>query len=219
MNRTHVTTYRAHRVLYLVLLLLLTFHFSHLHTQAQENTLSMRDSRYVQFTHSFLHSHLPVTLEHSIYSEKISLQHFRLYAGYSTDIGKHLQLSLTAYAGSTHKGSYQDYGARFDGTLFFDSAHRYNALAVINPHQDSGLGYKTCYSLSTQLGFLPMAALHAEYTTIPEFRQSEQRIRVGICLHVESVRYGQLRVTPLLSIPLRQRYEKIRLHVNFDYHF
>ena len=186
---------------------------------AQSNKISMRDSRFIQFQHTFMH-HWPVMLEHSIYSEKISLQHFRIHAGYQHQILEdRLTMEFLGYFGSTHKGSYQDYGAFVRMAYRFDADDNYSLQGILNPHYDTGLDYKTCFAFSTYVGFCKVAAFYLEYTTIPEFRQSEERVRTGARIRINSPQYGTLAVTPMLSIPLQQRYEKIRLHVNFTYQF
>lgn len=186
---------------------------------AQTNRIAMRDSRFLQFQHVFF-KHMPLMLEHSIYSEKISLQHFRLYAGYKHQfVNNHLRLQCLAYWGSTHNGMYQDYGAFVAASYHFDSDDNYSLHATLNPHYDTGLNYKTCCSFETYVGVFKVAALYLAFSNIPEFRQPEDRIRAGVRLRIQSLAHGTLSVCPQMSIPLQQRYEKIRLHVNFAYCF
>lgn len=186
---------------------------------AQSNQIGFRDSRFFQIQHTF-NRHWPVMLEHSIYSEKISLQHFRIHAGYMhLFFDNHFSLECLGYFGSTHKGSYQDYGAFVRLGYHFDTEDNYSLQGTLNPHYDTGLDYKTCFAISTYVGLCHVAALFLEYTTIPEFRQSEKCIRTGTRIRINSPQYGTLAVTPMLSIPIQQRYERIRLHVNFAYQF
>ena len=176
-------------------------------TFAQEtklhNRIGMRDSRYLQYEYT-IGRHVPLMLEHSIYSDKLNLQHFRVAAGYTNDfLRSHLH----------NFGAFLTLGYRFD------TRQRYQLSATLNPHYDTGLDYKTCVSALALVGMNDVFSIVAEFTNIPEFRQSDDRIRFGVDIHFASARYGWLSVRPLLSVPLGQRYEKVRVHVNFDYAF
>ena len=192
-------------------------------TFAQEtklhNRIGMRDSRYLQYEYT-IGRHVPLMLEHSIYSDKLKLQHFRVAAGYTNDfLRSHLHTDFRAYAGGIWRGNYHDFGAFLTLGYRFDTRQRYQLSATLNPHYDTGLDYKTCVSALALVGMNDVFSIVAEFTNIPEFRQSDDRIRFGVDIHFASTRYGWLSVRPLLSVPLGQRYEKVRVHVNFDYAF
>lgn len=204
-------------------ILYLFYTFSTALTYAQNDTLhfciGLRDTRYLQIEYTIGH-HFPIQLEHSLYSDKLKLQHYRVSAGYSDQFFRsRLYTGFRAYWGGIWRGNYQDYGAFLTLGYCFDSHQRYQVAVTLNPHYDTGLDYKTCFSTEALVGWNDVGSFVMEYSTIPEFRQSEERIRLGIDIHFWSSSYGCLAVRPLISIPIHQRYEKIRLHVNFNYMF
>lgn len=204
-------------ILFILFTTISTFMFAQ--ENIRHNRIGMRDSRYLQYEYT-IGCHVPLMLEHSIYSDKLKLQHFRVAAGYTSDFFRsHLHADFRAYAGGIWRGNYHDYGAFLTLGYRFDTRQRYQLIATLNPHYDTGLDYKTCVSTLILVGLNDVFSLVSEFTNIPEYRQSDDRIRLGGDIHFTSTRYGRLSVRPLLSIQLGQRYEKIRLHVNFNYIF
>ena len=54
----------------------------------------------------------------------------------------------------------------------------------------------------------------AQYTTIPEYRLSEKRVRAGFIFS-----YKELQVTPMLSIPVGEEIKSMRILCSFQYKF
>ena len=205
---------RFYRLFFLLATLLLF-----LSARAQSNSVGIRNGRFIQLEHTFAR-HIPLMIEHSMYSDKISRQYFRLHAGYRQEwLKNHLRLSGIAYWGSEHNGNYQDMGVFVSAGYDFGKKHEYLLQTTLNPHYDTGLKYKTCIGVLACLHVYRLASFCLEYTNLPEYRQSENRIRTGVRLRLTHPEWGQLSVTPLVSIPVDERYEKIRLHVDFAYLF
>ncbi len=172
--------------------------------------IGLRENKYAQIGYGFKED-WQITLEHSIYAEKFGFQKVRLYAEYKHSWGN-AQLRANSYISTLWNGDYQDYGIALTGRyqLFIPWAIE----ATINPHYDSQYGYKTCYAISTDIHIIKALSAVAQYTTIPEYRLSEKRFRVGFNLS-----HGNLSVTPLLSIPVEGNIKSIRVLCSFHYKF
>ena len=116
---------------------------------------------------------------------------------YRTDIS-HITIKCKPYFGGNYRADYCDFGVRL-GALY--RIGRVGLGADINPHYDSGYKYKTCWRAGASFRVYKELRLVAEYTTIPEYRESEKRVRFGF-------RYGTERmwVMPLISAGI-ERYE------------
>ena len=76
----------------------------------------------------------------------------------------------------------------------------------------SELKYKTLYSGGVRIGSFKGISLVGEYTTIPQYRVSEDRIKAGIV--VES---GKLWIKPEISFPINGEHTTGRVICNFGY--
>lgn len=174
--------------------------------------VGVRDSRFVYGDFTFLR-HWEVELEQSIFSEKIGFQYLRGYAGYKGD-WKSLDYKAQAYFGACYNGDYHSYGllasARY--TLF----NRVMVDGKINPHYDSGYGYKTCFYAGAGVRITDNINVMAGYTTIPEYRMSEKRVHAGFDFHVK-----RLSVQPLISFETdgSRNTKTLRTLVSFRYQF
>ncbi len=136
--------------------------------------LGLRDTRFVNINYTFANAY-NVELEHSLYDEAFKLQHLRLAFTYQTDI-KHFTIRCKPYFGTTYNTAYYDFGLQ--ASVIYHIG-RVQLGATINPHYDSGLKYKTCWSAGAACRVYKIFSVTAQYTTVPEFRQSENRIRAG----------------------------------------
>lgn len=174
--------------------------------------VGVRDSRFIYGDFTF-RRHWTVKLEESVFPEKIGLQYLRAYAGYKGD-WKSLDYDAQAYFGACYNGNYHSYGllasARY--TLF----DRVMIDGKINPHYDSGYGYKTCFYAGAGVKITKNIDVLAGYTTIPEYRMSEKRVHAGFDFHV-----NRLSVQPMLSIETSgdRNAKTLRTLVGFRYQF
>lgn len=173
--------------------------------------LGMRDTRYVNVNYTFK-NRMGIELEHSVFSEKFKYQHVRLSAFYTLPVKK-FEFQVKPYFGTLYCGDYYDLGA-------FVNA-RYHVLkplvlcGTFNPHYDSGFEYKTCFMLGAECNVYKALSLVAQYTTIPENRESEKRVRAGLKFDV-----SRLWVEPLVSIPVEgMSHKSVRVAVSMGYQF
>lgn len=201
--------------------LFLFFTLCTLQLMAQTNRIGLRDSRYLQYTHIFAR-HFPVTLDHSLYSDNIKMQHCRLLAGYQHQVAlkadNQFRFNYSLYYGGLYNGAFQDYGLKIDAE-FHCPAIRCILMGTFNPHYDTQLYYSTCYSIGLQFRLNSTVSLFAQSTNIPEYRQPQDRVKAGFSIHVLSSSSRSLVVQPHASIPVNQPYQNTRLHVDFAYLF
>ncbi len=192
-----------------ILLVLLSL-AAHLGAVAQFG-LGMRDTRYLNVNYTIA-ERFNVELEHSIFAEKFKYQHVRLSASYTLPI-KHFELAVKPYFGTLYSGDYCDVGALL--SVRYRPVRPLTLCGTFNPHYDSGLKYKTCFMLGAECVVYRALSVVAHYTTIPEYRESERRVRAGLRLDVNS-----LWVQPLLSIPVKSGETKsLRVAVSMGYRF
>ena len=87
----------------------------------------------------------------------------------------------------------------------------------MNPHYDSGYGYKTCYNAGLGVVITSDINIFGRYTTIPEYRMSEKRAHIGLDFHVKN-----LNVIPVLSIgttATESGSKNLRVLMSFNYRF
>lgn len=174
--------------------------------------VGIRNNRFVYGDFTFS-KHYELKLEESVFSEGIGYQYLRGYAAYKGGI-KNVAYKISGYYGSTYNRSYYSTGAlmelrcRLGKYFLFDGK--------LNPHYDSGYGYKTCFYAGAGVAVSRTIGITAGYNTIPEYRMMEKRVHAGLDFHVK-----QLSVRPTLSLPVeKDNFEKnIRVLMNFDYTF
>lgn len=172
--------------------------------------VGIRDNRFIYGDFTFCKNY-EVKLEHSVFSEKIGYQYLRAYAGYKGS-WKTLDYKALAYFGAVYNGSYHSGGGM--AQLRYRLIDRIVIDAVLNPHYDSGYGYKTCFSAGGGVIITRNIDILAAYTTIPEYRMSEKRVHVGFDFHVKG-----LSVTPALSVAADGDSKTIRALMGFRYQF
>jgi len=173
--------------------------------------IGLHNTRYVQVGYLF-ESGLDVTLEHSLYSEHMSYQRGRVYAGYGYDWDDIASVSGKVYASTVWNRKYQDAGALVKGEVKLMKC--WSVDATLNPHYDTDLHYMTCYAVGTSVKVMPDMAVTAHYSTLPEFRESEKRLNVGILCKV-----ANLQVMPEISIPANSQQKTIRVLCSMRYCF
>ena len=173
--------------------------------------IGMRDTRYLNINYTFA-TRFNAEFEHSVFAEKFKYQHVRFSGSYTLPV-KNFEFQAKPYFGTLYDGDYYDVGAFL--------CVRYNVVkplmlcGTLNPHYDSGFSYKTCFMLGAECKVYKDLSVVAQYTTIPEYRQSEKRIRAGLKLDV-----GRLWVQPLLSIPVESgKTKSVRVAVSMGYQF
>jgi hypothetical protein len=175
-------------------------------------TVGLRDTRYVYADYVWK-NHVDVKLEHSIFAEKAQFQLVKLYAGYNNQY-EALTYGADAFYGRTYKGNYYTLGTHIFGEYSIASALK--VKATVAPIYDSGYDYKTCFEIRPTIPLTQDISVHAAYTTIPEYRESEDRVRGGFTFHV-----GQLMATPEVSIPVsgNNKYKSVRVLASMSYTF
>lgn len=171
--------------------------------------MGMRDNTY-GYVGGLINKKFDIILEHSLYSEEIAYQKVRLYVGYKHNTNNYDFAALT-YLSSLWNGVYNDFGGIINCT------YRVNGIlsgeASLNPHYDSGNESGFYYSIGASCKIFRHIRLKSSYTTIPEYRVSEKRIRAGLSFDV-----GQLRVEPCLSIAAEGK-STVRSLCSFEYIF
>lgn len=172
--------------------------------------VGLRDIRYAYVSYEFKND-WEAKLEHSIYSEKFGFQKIRAYMAYRHTWGN-FTLKANAYASTLWNADYQDFGANVSAG--YKILKPWNIEATVNPHYDTENKYKTFFTVSTDVQIIKYLGVIAQYTTIPEYRLSENRVRAGFIFS-----YGGLSVTPMLSIPVDGKVKSLRVLCSFEYKF
>ncbi len=172
----------------------------------------VRDSYYVNAFASVA-GRAFASVEHSVYSYEARYQYWRLYAGGMARV-PYASFEGSAFYGRTWCGSYWSAGALLTARVLPPGP--VSVTATLNPLYDSGFQYHTCFSVGAAVRVCEPVSLLVSYTTIPEFRASEKRVRAGVDVSV-----GGLSVTPELSIPADpvSRSRRLRLLMSCSYTF
>lgn len=172
-------------------------------------SIGMRDARYGYVAYRFCRDY-SVAVEHSIYSEKMQHQRVRAYVGYHRAWGAYSG-SVHCYASRLWNGDYTDYGLRWANELRL--LPWLAADANLLPHHDSDFGFKLCYSAGLAARVHREVEVLALYSTEPEYRMSEKRLRAGLRL-----RSGSLSVEPAVSVAVEGK-SLVRALCSFNYTF
>lgn len=173
-------------------------------------SIGLKDSRYA-FLNYTLKDHYGFRIDQSLYSSKISTQYLRGTVGYHSDFDS-LKLEGDAYFGSAYGGAYQNYGA--SASVVYHPIKWMSLIGTANPHYDTFYGFDFCYKAGIIGHVHKDIDLLAYYTTIPDFRQSEKRVRAGFNFHILN-----LQVEPTISLPLVKPIESVRVQVCCCYTF
>ena len=189
------------RLFVLIFLLLVQFVSAQVH-------LSLRDNRYASIGYRFLDKY-DLKIEHSMFPEKIGFQYVRANAEANFSI-EHLMVSYKLYSGVLYNQNFYDVGA--DLKMNYTFLNRIDLFADVNPHYDSGYEYETNYGAGASVRLHKGMWLVGQYTTVPEYRMSERRIRAGFIF-----KENNLRVSPVISIPAKKEIKSMRVLVSMDY--
>lgn len=170
--------------------------------------LGLRDNRYASIGYIFS-SKYDVNIEQSMYPEDLGFQYVRLNANANFS-AVNLMLCYKLYYGLLYNYDYYDVGGDF--RVGYNFIKRFDAYVDVNPHYDSGYSYKTNYGFGLKAKVYKGAGVVAGYSTIPEYRQSEKRIRVGLVFEENT-----LSVSPVVSLPAKRDIMTTRVLVSINY--
>ena len=189
------------RLFVLIVLLVVQFATAQVH-------LSLRDNRYAGIGYRFLDKY-DLKLEHSMFPEKIGFQYVRVNAEANFSI-EQLMISYKLYTGMLYNQNFYDVGA--DLQMNYSFVNRIDLFANVNPHYDSGYEYESNYGAGASVRLYKGMYLVGQYSTVPEYRTSEKRIRAGFIF-----KENNLSVTPVISIPAKKEFKSMRVLVSMDY--
>lgn len=172
--------------------------------------LGVYRTRYAAVGYTF---HRPFTVEasHSIFAEIPGLQHVRIAADYHPSAGR-FDFSVNPCVGMTWRNSFHDAALRMG--VAYTPLHRLKLQAALCPHYDSGYGYTTCYEGGLSVSATDEISIEAAWSTIPEYRAAERRVRLGLRFHV-----SRLEVLPQLSVPAEGEIKSVRVLAGLRYTF
>lgn len=176
--------------------------------KAQLN-IGLRDNRFGFVGYNFSNK-INISLEHSVFSEKINYQQIKAIIGYSWDY-KDIVFDGNIYGGFNYD-NYNIYGIKLRG--LYEIVERLTLKGVINPHYDSGYEFSCCYELGILYEIHNDISLLLQYTDIPVYRMSEKSFQIGALIRVKN-----LSVQPILSIPQHGLKRDIRVLNSFKYTF
>ena len=158
-------------------------------------------------------NHYFAKLNVSVYSEKLGFQYTRGTLGYTTNVAW-LNLSGGYFLGTAFNGSYYNTGLALEADARI--LKRLLVDAKFIPWYDSGYGYNTCYEAKIGCRIIDNIDVNVGYTTIPEYRMSENRILAGF-----DFRVSNLYVSPYLSIGTKaiDGGKNVRVVFGFGYKF
>lgn len=175
-------------------------------------SVGIRDTRYVYGEYEMKQGYL-FRLEQSVYAEKLGLQYLRAYTGYQGLLGI-LKYKGEGFFGTAYNGSYYNCG----GSIHVNSQVIRHLFTedTLEFLYDSGYGYKTCFRLGLGYHLNDCIDLLCSYSTIPEYRKSQERLLAGLKFHA-----GALTVVPELSIGLNkaEKLRSIRMLMSMKYEF
>lgn len=173
--------------------------------------VGLRDNRFALLGYE-AKSGWSVGVEHSFFSEKIGFQYFKWLAGYDYYVNSQFVIFGGVYIGTTYSTNFYNTGANIK--FFYSPIKWLGVEALINPHYDSDYKYETCWSFYTNWQVFNEVSLLVEYTNVPEYRISEQRIRSGL-----EFRVNNLSVIPMISIPTEGPIKTMRVLIGMKYKF
>jgi hypothetical protein len=175
-------------------------------------SVGLRDSQYLYGEYSW-NNGTYLKLEESVFSTNPKYQYLRGYIGFD-NIYKVLDYSVDAFYGRVYNGAFYSLGLYMKGGIHFNKF--VTLRCIINPLYDSGLDYTTCYEFSPYVRLTNDIRAFVGYTTIPDYRMSEKRIKGGL-----NFASGNLEVTPYISIPIEgnNRMKSVRVRVSMKYRF
>lgn len=172
----------------------------------------IHNSRYIYAGYGLSHNY-HLTVFHSMFSEKFGKQEVG-----GAISGKYMtgpwSIEGTAYGDGAWDGSYGNVGALAGASFRFPEI--ITLFAALNPHYDSGYGYKTCYRAGLKAHITKEIGVFTSYTTIPDYRKSEKRLHAGFTINSST-----LTVEPALSFPIggNTKLKSMRVLMSMRYQF
>lgn len=174
-----------------------------------EFNLGFRDNRYglIGYTNSLL----KISLEQSIYCEKPGFQKTRLYVGVERNLDL-FGFEILPYYGSLWNRDYYDYGVFVKGNFRIKPV--LNVRAALNLNYDSYYEGDIGSLLGVDVHLWKSISLFGQYSSIPEYRRFEDRIKLGLI-----IKENKLQVSPAISLPIEDEIKTFRLMCDFEYLF
>lgn len=172
--------------------------------------VGLRDNQYVHIGYTWKEQ-WNVTLEHSVFSQKFSTQYVRFLLSYKQQ-WSNWNIKAIPYYGTSYNGDFYNLGMAVD--VHWHLLDGWGLTGVVNPHYDSALDYLTCFTAGTDIHLYKGITFLMQYSTVPEYRMKEERCKLGL-----RFAYGNLSVTPMLSVPTDGEGKHIRLLCSFDFSF
>lgn len=173
--------------------------------------IGLRDSKYANISY-LLKDRYSIGVEHSIFSAKIGTQYLRGIFSYCHPIAANTFVKGEIYYGTPYNRTFYNLGTKISAKT--PIAGPVSIYATINPHYDSYFHYETFYKVGASCRLNSEIDFLAFYSTIPEYRQKEERLNAGLNFHIRN-----LMVNPYLSLPLEGPIKSIRVLIGFNYTF
>lgn len=170
--------------------------------------LGVRDNEYARIGYQDKKNWY-ILAEHSVFVTKLKNQVINGYVGYKGTL-KELQYNGCVYGGVHYRGLYKMMGGMIE--MKYPILSWCNVYGGIRPHYDTSYGYDTAFKAGLSFALHKAISLRGEFTSYPEYRLCEKRIKAGFDFKVMN-----LKVSPELSIPIENNIETIRLLMSFKY--
>lgn len=180
-------------------------------------SVGMRETKYVNVAYTLNDKYL-FKIEHSIFVSKFKQQYIRTYVGYKHLFSDKWSISTIPYFGITYSSSYYNLGCIMN--VKYDISKWLSLQANINPHYDTFYKSEICFANNIKIYLNKYIYFFGEYTTIPEYRESEKRCRTGLIFHMGIPgTKTELSVLPMLSIPIENKIKTLRIQTNMNFTF
>ncbi len=176
--------------------------------------VGMHNTRYL-FGKLIVKDRLVIGLRQSVFSQDLKFQQTGVSVGWRGEVAAmRLEYDAECFGATEWNGGYQVMWTNL--SVRVSPLWRFSAEGSIQCNYDTGYGYDTCFSGGVGYSFSGSIEGRLSYTTIPELRQSERRVRLGV-----RIRSGSLWVYPLISLPVKgyDTLQNLRILVGFGYRF
>lgn len=180
--------------------------------KAQSLSVGIAKTRYLYGSFN-LKDHFDFFISESLFSENFKNQQIEVGGVYSGKINK-FHYAAGIKGGSSWNGAYQRVALLTN--ISFLPIERLALNAQVRPNYDTGYGYNTDWRIGVGVKVFNPMWLHVAYTTIPDYRKSEQRIHAGVVFGV-----GALSASAAASIPIEgnQKFKTWRVLMGLNYCF
>lgn len=168
----------------------------------------MRDNEYARIGYQDRRNWY-VIAEHSVFVTKLKNQAIHGYAGYKGEVRK-FEYNGCMYGGLNYAGGYRMAGVMAE--VDYSVLAWWKIFGGIRPHYDTAYGYDTALKAGVSFALHKDIAFRGEFTSYPEYRLCEKRIKAGLDFNVKG-----LKVSPEISVPVEGNLENIRLIMGFKY--